>query len=151
MTIRALSPDDVKFIVVHCSASLPNPSFDVKTVDRWHRDRGFIKVGYHFVIKTNGEVQPGRLLTERGAHASDHNHESVGICLIGGVDSKGRSRDNFTSDQYAALANLLIDLRAKFPQAEVLGHRDLPNVKKDCPCFDVRRWVKETIDEPPLR
>ena len=28
------------------------------------------------------------------------------------------------------------------PDAEILGHRDLPNVHKDCPSFDVKRWLK---------
>lgn len=31
---------------------------------------------------------------------------------------------------------LLRKLRRLFPDAEIKGHRDLPNVKKDCPCFD---------------
>ena len=29
-----------------------------------------------------------------------------------------------------------------YPDAEILGHRDLPNVHKDCPAFDVKRWLK---------
>ena len=29
----------------------------------------------------------------------------------------------------------------KFPDAEVLGHRDL-GAKKDCPCFDVREFLR---------
>jgi hypothetical protein len=27
-----------------------------------------------------------------------------------------------------------------YPQAEVLGHRDIPGVKKDCPSFNVKEW-----------
>ena len=27
--------------------------------------------------------------------------------------------------------------------AEILGHRDLPWVRKSCPCFDVKEWLKE--------
>jgi len=148
--IKQLLWADVRFIVVHCSASLPHPKTDVTTIDRWHRDRGFLKVGYHFVIKTDGTVQPGRTLHERGAHAEDFNHCSVGICLVGGVEKgpKGGvlSKANFTDEQYHALATKILELRKLFPDAQVLGHRDLPNVAKDCPCFDVRQWVKETID-----
>lgn len=32
-----------------------------------------------------------------------------------------------------------------FTAAEVLGHRDFPGVKKECPSFDVRTWLK-TVD-----
>jgi len=29
------------------------------------------------------------------------------------------------------------------PQAVIVGHRDLPGVAKACPCFDVKRWLRE--------
>ena len=47
---------DVKYIVVHCSATRPSQDIDVKTIDAWHKERGFDKIGYHYVIKRNGNV-----------------------------------------------------------------------------------------------
>lgn len=136
-----MKPEDVKYIVVHCSASPPDVKTDIKTIDAWHRARGFLKVGYHFVIKTDGTVQEGRRLDEVGAHVQGFNDRSIGICLIGGVLKDGKTpADNFFAVQKARLADLVARLRLMFPNAEVLGHRDLPNVKKDCPCFDVRKW-----------
>lgn len=101
-------------------------------------------IGYHFVIRRDGRVETGRPVDAIGAHVEGYNSTSVGICLAGGVDEHGRSRDNFTPAQYAALAELLIELKAKYPKATIRGHRDFPKVAKDCPCFDVRNWVNQT-------
>lgn len=138
--IPSLKPADVKFLVVHCSASPPTLDAGAKDIDRWHRDRGFLKLGYHFVIRRDGTVETGRRLDERGAHAEDFNHCSLGICLVGGVDAKGKPQDNFTERQKDNLGLLLTGLLKTHPGAEVLGHRDLPNVNKACPSFDVKQW-----------
>lgn len=134
----------VGFIVVHCSATKPSQDFDVTDIRRMHLRRGFVDVGYHFIIKRDGEVQPGRPLDRQGAHAERYNHLSVGVCLIGGVSEKdvAIAEDNFTEVQFLALRKLLAELRITFPHAEILGHRDLPNVRKDCPCFDVRAEIE---------
>lgn len=134
----------INFITVHCSASAPDVYVDAKVIDRWHRARGFLKIGYHFVIKRDGIVEKGRNLDEVGAHVEGHNKGNIGICLAGGVNKAGKAEDNFTDDQKHALAVLLIDLNKKFPKAQILGHRDWPGVRKDCPSFDVRKWMKET-------
>lgn len=147
---------DVRFLVVHCSATPPDIDADAAMIDRWHRQKGFFKIGYHFVVKRDGTVQTGRRLDEIGAHVSGLNYCSVGICLVGGVrrdkDADGKDdadgarwdlkpENNFTPQQFASLKSLLIELRAKFPAAEILGHRDCPNVNKACPSFDVRHWL----------
>ena len=39
--------------------------------------------------------------------------------------------------QKETLQRLLERLKEDYPDARIVGHRDLPGVKKDCPCFDV--------------
>jgi N-acetylmuramoyl-L-alanine amidase len=135
-----LEPQQVRFLVVHCSASPPSVRCDVTVIDRWHRERGFRKIGYHFVICRDGVVQSGRALDEVGAHVEGFNACSIGICLVGGVDEKNQPQNNFTPEQFTALHALLIRLFYKFHDAEVQGHRDFPNVAKACPSFDVKPW-----------
>lgn len=134
----------VGFIVVHCSATRPSQDFDVDDIRRMHLRRGFLDVGYHYVIKRDGTVEPGRPLDRQGAHAERFNHLSVGVCLIGGVseDDVKVAEDNFTEEQFASLRSLLRELKLNFPGAEILGHRDLPNVHKACPSFDVREELE---------
>lgn len=135
-----LTPDGVRFIVLHCSASPPSAKVNAATIDRWHRERGFRKIGYHFVINRDGKVETGREQFEIGAHAENYNAVSVGICLVGGVNDKNEPEDNFTQAQWKALERVVRQQTNVFPQAKVLGHRDLPNVRKACPSFDAKAW-----------
>ncbi len=144
MAVKPLKPEDIKFLAVHCSASQPNRDIGVKDIDRWHRARGFVGIGYHFVIRRDGTLEEGRPVTQRGAHVEDWNHCSLGICLVGGVDSKLKPENNFTPAQFDKLRSLLEMLTGKYPQAQVQGHRDFPHVNKACPSFDVRSWFTPT-------
>ncbi len=128
------------YFVVHCSASQNLPTINAKVIDGWHKQRGFDRIGYHYVIKTDGTVETGRKLDEVGAHVAGYNSTSVGICMIGGVDKAMRSVNNFKPAQFKTLRKLLNDLLKIYPKAVIIGHRDFPNVKKDCPCFDVTDW-----------
>jgi|SRR5215217_6495392 len=144
------------YIVVHCAATPPTSDIGKAEIDRWHRAQGWLMIGYHFVIRRDGTLETGRAVDAIGSHVAGYNSTSIGISLVGGVDAKGRPENNFTSAQFAALAELLIDLKAKYPNAQILGHRDFsPDKNKDgkitsnewmkaCPSFDVREWLKET-------
>ena len=46
-------------------------------------------------------------------------------------------------EQKAALHALLKSLREDYPEAVILGHRDLPDVHKDCPCFDAQQEYRD--------
>jgi N-acetylmuramoyl-L-alanine amidase len=137
-----VKPEQVKFLVVHCSATPASMDIGAREIDRWHRAKGWTMIGYHFVIRRNGSVEVGRRIDQVGAHAAGFNSRSLGLCLVGGLSEDGRTAvDNFTAIQKTMLRTRLNMLKsAGYKHAEVLGHRDLPNVHKDCPSFDVRSW-----------
>lgn len=132
------------FIAVHCSATRPSQQIDVEDIRKWHKAKGWSDVGYHYVITRAGRVQKGREEDRIGAHVEGFNGRSIGICLVGGVseDDFTKPENNFTPLQMTALRNLLAELAKRYPAAVVQGHRDFPNVKKACPSFDVRAWLK---------
>lgn len=132
----------LKHIVVHCSATKAGQDIGAKEIDSWHRTRGFLKIGYHFVIRLDGKFEVGRYEDEVGAHAEGFNSSSIAVCLVGGLDANGKPENNFNHEQMETLRRIVFALKDLHPNAEVLGHRDLPGVKKDCPCFDVRAWWK---------
>lgn len=133
------------YIVVHCADTPATMDIGAKEIDRWHREQGWLKIGYHLVIRRNGEVEKGRDLDEPGAHVQGYNHLSVGICLVGGMNAtKTGGEDNFTEAQWASLKSVLRDLKQKYPQALIVGHHDL-NPSKECPCFDVQGWVEQNL------
>lgn len=133
----------IDLIVVHCSATRINQDFPVEALEACHKTRGLHSIGYHYYITKDGVVYPCRPESEEGAHARHYNAHSIGICYEGGLDEKGKPADTRTPAQKASLEDLLYSLVLDYPDAEILGHRDLPWVRKSCPCFDVKEWLKE--------
>ena len=130
------------FIVIHCAATKPNQDIGAAEIRKWHvEDRGWSDIGYHQVIRRNGAIELGRPLNVSGAHAKNFNSRSVGVCLVGGIDVDGNPEDNFTEAQMDSLSVTLDYWKRIYPDAEILGHRDLPGVSKACPSFDVKEWL----------
>lgn len=135
-------------IIVHCSATPEDADIGAKEIDRWHRARGFSKIGYHYVIRRDGTLEHGRPVAEVGAHCKEDgmNRVSIGICLVGGVDADdiAKAEDNYTDAQMDTLKQLITLAKQMYPTIkDVLGHRDVPGVTKACPCFNVRDWVSK--------
>ena len=80
------------------SITLLNASdnFNANDIDRWHKQKGWKGIGYHYVILLDGTVEQGRELEAVGAHCSGHNAHSVGICYIGGISKDGKPKDTRT-------------------------------------------------------
>jgi hypothetical protein len=89
-TPRLKDRETTDLIVVHCSATGPAADIGVAQITQWHKQRGFDTVGYHYVIRRNGTLETGRRESEIGAHVRGHNANSIGVCLAGGVDAKGK-------------------------------------------------------------
>lgn len=123
-------------IIVHCSATPPTMDIGVEEIRKWHTEgNGWSDIGYHDVIKRDGTIEPGRPIETPGAHARNHNQNSIGVCLVGGVDKKGKAVFNFTRHQMASLRVYMHQRKNQFPKAVFKGHNDVSS--KDCPCFDV--------------
>jgi hypothetical protein len=89
---------NIKYLIVHCSATSEKQDIGAKEIDSWHRAKGWSGIGYHFVIRRDGTIEQGRALHKYGAHAYGYNKVSLGICMIGGVAANGKAEDNFTTD-----------------------------------------------------
>lgn len=124
-------------IIVHCSATPEGRDYTVADIDRWHKQRGWQGIGYHYVVYRDGSVHPGRSVEQIGAHTSGHNANSIGVCYIGGIAADGKTpKDTRTPAQRAALRDLVELLRAEYPNATIHGHREFAN--KACPSFDIK-------------
>ena len=130
-------------IIIHCAATRPDKDIGVAEIDLWHKRRGWCGVGYHYVIRRDGTVQIGRPFDAVGAHAHPYNHRSVGVCLVGGLNAAGQPEAVFEQAQWESLRRLIGDLQDRYPDAALLGHRDV-NPNKACPCFDVQDWAAKS-------
>ena len=108
----------ITLIVVHCSAVRPDQSSSAAQIDSWHRKERHWKlgIGYHYVVRRDGTIEPGRPEEQIGAHCLNHN----------------------TAEQKQAMRQLLEELHGRYPRAIIVGHHDL-NPGKNCPCYDVAR------------
>lgn len=167
------SPDvkatPVYYLVVHTSA---NPDgygghhltdLDIGNILNTHiSGRKWRTVGYHYVITTDGRIQKGRYDSQSGAHATEHGANScgLGICYVGGYapvqfgtkppDKDLVPKDTRTQQQKISLVLLLYLLKRKYPQAQVLGHKDL-GAPKACPCFNAKseyEWITAGTEPP---
>ena len=127
---------DIKKIIIHCSDS---DFGDAALLDKWHKERGWEGIGYHYVIlnsyrskdnykkEDDGLIEFGRPVEKIGAHCKGENADSVGILLIG--------RHTFTAEQLlVALPKLMNDLSIGFGlvPANVYGHYEFEPLKT-CP------------------
>jgi N-acetyl-anhydromuramyl-L-alanine amidase AmpD len=134
----------INLIVVHCTATRCDRRFSVEDLIAWH-DARFGFTGYHYYITRDGQMYQTRHENLVGAHAVGYNQHSIGVCYEGGLMPEGTPADTRTQEQKAALHALLKSLKVDYPDAVILGHRDLPNVHKDCPCFDAAKEYKNLI------
>ena len=127
---------NINKIIVHCSATKEGKNYTVNDITRWHKERGFASIGYHWVVYIDGSVHQGRAESIMGAHTLGQNANSIGVCYIGGLDRNGQPKDTRTPAQKKALLELLKRLKADYPKATIHGHREF--AAKACPCFDAK-------------
>ncbi len=124
-------------IIIHSSATPSSMDIGAEEIDKWHKDRGFRCIGYHFVIRRNGVLERGRDVGETGAHARGYNINSIGICWVGGVNYNGsKPEDNRTLKQKDSMIKLISAIVLLF-DVKILGHRNVSNTK--CPSFDAKK------------
>ena len=124
----------ITLLIIHCSAVRPNQTSSARQIDEWHRARGYANgIGYHYVVRRDGSIEPGRPEEMIGAHCKNHNRHSLGVCYEGGLDLSGNPQDTRTEAQKRSLRTLLRALKQRYPRALILGHNTFAN--KACPCF----------------
>jgi len=120
-------------VILHCSDTPDYPqdherwdSIDAETIDRWHKERGFDQIGYHYVIKKSGTIEVGRSEDVIGAHCRGHNTGSLGVCIIG--------RYKFTKEQIKSLTWLQKEIEAThgIEPRDWFAHYEFDD-KKTCP------------------
>jgi len=135
---------ELNMIVVHCSATPPKMDIGAKEIRSWHvKGNGWKDIGYHIVVRRDGTVEFGRPISQVGAHARGYNAHSIGVCWVGGVNEDMDPENNMTEIQEEELWCVIDNLINVYdiPKENVVGHRDLPEVTKSCPSFDVKEWI----------
>ena len=138
---------EIKSIILHCSATPEGKDFTVADITRWHKERGFRTIGYHYVVYRDGTVHKGRPVEQMGAHCEGHNKDSIGVCYIGGLMTDGKTpKDTRTAEQKEALYQLCYDLMDSFDIGMEDIHCHNEYAKKDCPSFKIYKFREEYMN-----
>lgn len=105
-----------RIILHHAEAS----TCTVQDVHRWHRNKGWSGIGYHFFVRKNGSVYRGRPENTVGAHASGSNSDSVGVCFEGAYMT-----ETMPAAQKTAGKELIAYLKGQYGISKVQAHRDV--------------------------
>lgn len=147
----------MKYLVLHCTATPEGREVTSDEIRHWHTDpvkkggRGWKQVGYTDMIHLDGTVE--RLVRnnedaevdpwEVTNGAKGYNTVSRHVVYVGGVSKDGKTaKDTRTEAQLKAMTAYVRDFHARFPQIRIVGHGELPGVKKACPSFDVAAWLR---------
>jgi len=145
-TKKEINMRKIKGIIIHCSATKPSMDIGVDEIKDWHvKGNGWSDIGYHYVINRGGTLEIGRDIKKNGAHTKGHNKDTIGICVVGGVDDNGTPANNYTLNQWNTLENLVNELCFSDYMISgfyIKGHNNFSS--KACPSFDVQDWL-ETI------
>lgn len=145
------SLDDIQSIVLHCSDTPNGREHTVTDIDQWHGERvppfkrdltidphfnsELAHIGYHYVITLDGGIYTGRPLRETGAHVAKHNHDTIGVCLIG--------RDKFTPEQWAAIWEIKNKIETKLGRNLPFRAHNQFDKNKTCPGFDLNEYLEQ--------
>lgn len=145
----------LQYLVIHCTATPEGREVSSDEIRSWHtspapKGRGWRQVGYTDMFHLDGRTE--RLVAnnedanvdpwEITNGAKGYNSISRHIVYVGGLDKSKKAKDTRTDAQKKAMADYVKDFHRRFPDVRIVGHRDFPNVAKDCPSFDVSQWLK---------
>lgn len=135
-----------RYLILHDSHTQP----DIASAEahlRWQgRQMGLLDIGYHYIVERDGAVVETRPMYAMGSHTPGFNHESVGVCLIGGRNLGGVVEDNFTGAQRESLAWLLAAIKDTHGPVSLVGHTELQRFRKHphpCPPIDMDALRKD--------
>lgn len=135
---------DVHTVFLHCSATDKPEHNHVGVIKKWHLERGFSDVGYHFFIQRNGNIQWGRGLEGIPAAQRGHNTGSIAICL------HGEKAHCFSQQQFASLRYLCIAIQKEYDQRLLFkGHCEVS--PKLCPVFNYQYILTLNIKHQLIR
>ena len=129
----------IKYLPIHCAATPEGRNVTAAEIEKWDIAK-FGQKSYHHVVELSGKTVQSLSDKQKGAHVGGNNTGNIGICYIGGMDKDMKhAKDTRTDEQKKALKYLVDMYKERYPGIIVRGHRDWPNVKKDCPSFDAKK------------
>lgn len=118
--------------------------------------------GFHYVIKRDGSIERDVPINSGGGHTSGHSSHSIGVLLIGGVDTASPTQEtnvvdvaadvgasHITRSQYNSLYEIMRVFYTQYPGGQALGQSEVdPNLNG--PGFEVRDYAYNLFNKISL-
>lgn len=131
-----------RIVLHHAAAS----GCSVEDIHRWHLDRGWSGIGYHYYVRRDGRIYRGRPEDTVGAHAYGANRISVGVCFEGNLET-----ETMPAAQQTAGARLIAQLLRTYSltAADVCGHNAVCATACPGQHFPMAALLAEAAGEAP--
>jgi len=127
---------EIKYIVCHTTAT--DQDATVEGIKRfWRNNLGWKNPGYHFLIEADGKIHNLHPIEGIANGVRGHNSHSIHISYIG-----GKYKDDRTEAQKEAITAVVRTMKAMYPEAEILGHRDLSPDEDGDGIIQPDEWTK---------
>ena len=148
----------IDFLILHCTAG--SQAWTARELQAFFMrpmaqgGRGWSRGGYHWLVEADGRavnLYSDAIVTNgtypyAGLGIKVSNRNTVHICYTGGVGALMQPLDNRTAAQREALAKLVHDYVAAYPNLRVLGHNQVR--PKGCPSYWVPDFCREIGVDP---
>lgn len=127
-------------MVLHGSRTAPSIRRPIDHLRWMDRKKGLLEIGYHLILDKEGGSHLIRPIDSIGCHTPGFNHNSIGVCLIGGVDEEGEPERNFTETQYLSVVRWAAAFMVSYPRGRVVGRSEIQKIKGRpgaCPPVDM--------------
>ena len=132
-------------IVIHHTGCGYDCDPDAVEINRWHQERGWVCIGYHYVVRKDGTVELGRPHWTIGAHCEGDNYHTIGIHFSGDFMEDRHPTEAQIISGAKLIANICSDYCIPIDSDHIKAHRDhMPN---DCPGDNLYDKLPEIISK----
>ena len=121
----------IRYIVIHHTATSPEASPEY--INQLHLDRGWAKIGYHYLVYPDGKIYQVNKDDTVSNHVEGSNTASLGIAAIGNYSQQSPTLSLYASLRYlsrkkARQYNAIIKGHGEFKQTQCPGSIDLQKI-----------------------
>lgn len=118
----------------------------MRELEQSHLARGFLTIGYNFVLFPSGRLYDGRGPRALPAAQGGHNTGTIAIACVGDYRT-----DHLTRRMKARLIVAAVNVRVRRGVLLVGGHREAPNQSTECPGANIMSFLPRLARRARLR
>lgn len=121
---------ETDMVVIHHTGNPEDDDLSAERIHAAHKAQGWSGIGYHYVVRKDGQVEQGRPEWAVGAHAYGENSHTIGVHVCGNFEDVEPTKEQIEATSML-LSGICADYDIPVDRAHIVGHREL--MATDCP------------------